>query len=154
MHIEGKNTTGYDVIANGYVDMLEAGIIDPAKVTRSAVENACSIAAMILSTSALVTDIPEPETPMPGGGDMNQFGIASEGKLTEKKGVAALQGCIVRDLNGLIERMGAITVDEFEGQLRELLRGSELVARCCQRRVARSLPEWSNISRRESSEVD
>jgi len=65
---EGKKTFGYDVIANGYVDMLEAGIIDPAKVTRSAVENACSIAAMILTTSALVTDIPEPEKPAPAGG--------------------------------------------------------------------------------------
>ncbi|MEZ4558639.1 MAG: chaperonin GroEL [Caldilineaceae bacterium] len=70
LHGEGKSTTGYDVIANSYVDMLEAGIIDPAKVTRSAVENASSIAAMILTTSALVTDIPEPEKPMPGGGDM------------------------------------------------------------------------------------
>ena len=50
--------------------MLEAGIIDPVKVTRSAVENAASIAAMILTTAALVTDIPEPEKPMPGGGDM------------------------------------------------------------------------------------
>jgi chaperonin GroEL len=65
---EGKKTFGYDVIANGYVDMLEAGIIDPAKVTRSAVENACSIAAMILTTSALVTDIPEPEKAAPAGG--------------------------------------------------------------------------------------
>jgi chaperonin GroEL len=65
---EGKKTWGYDVLENGYVDMLEAGIIDPAKVTRSAVENACSIAAMILTTSALITDIPEPEKPMPGGG--------------------------------------------------------------------------------------
>lgn len=70
LHGEGKKTTGYDVIANDYVDMLEAGIIDPAKVTRSAVENASSIAAMILTTSALVTDIPEPEKAMPGGGDM------------------------------------------------------------------------------------
>ena len=51
---EGKLTTGYDVLANDYVDMLKAGIIDPVKVTRSAVENACSIAAMILTTSALV----------------------------------------------------------------------------------------------------
>ncbi len=74
LHVEGKKTTGYDVIANGYVDMLEAGIIDPAKVTRSAVENACSIAAMILSTSALVTDIPEAAAPMPGGGDMGGMG--------------------------------------------------------------------------------
>ncbi len=68
LHSEGKKTIGYDVIANDYVDMLEAGIIDPAKVTRSAVENACSIAAMILTTSALVTDIPEPEKAAPAGG--------------------------------------------------------------------------------------
>jgi len=70
LHGEGKSTTGYDVLANDYMDMLKAGIIDPVKVTRSAVENACSIAAMILTTEALVTDIPEPEKPMPGGGDM------------------------------------------------------------------------------------
>ncbi len=73
---EGKNTWGYDVIENGYVDMLEAGIIDPAKVTRSAVENACSIAAMILTTSALVTDIPEAEKAGGGGGgDMGGMGM-------------------------------------------------------------------------------
>jgi len=52
---------GYDVLANDYRDMFEAGIIDPAKVTRSAVENAASIAAMILTTEALVTEIPEKE---------------------------------------------------------------------------------------------
>ncbi|HRJ43889.1 MAG TPA: chaperonin GroEL, partial [Caldilineaceae bacterium] len=74
LHLEGKKTTGYDVIANNYVDMLEAGIIDPVKVTRSAVENACSIAAMILTTEALITDIPEPEKPMAGGGDMGGMG--------------------------------------------------------------------------------
>jgi len=71
LHEGGKMTTGYDVIANSYVDMLDAGIIDPAKVTRSAVENACSIAAMILTTSALITDIPEEEKvamPDPTGG--------------------------------------------------------------------------------------
>ena len=50
---------GYDVIANEYVDMYERGIIDPAKVTRSALENAASIATMILTTEALITDIPE-----------------------------------------------------------------------------------------------
>jgi len=75
LHAEGKKTTGYDVIANDYVDMLEAGIIDPVKVTRSAVENACSIAAMILTTSALVTDIPEPEkAPAGGPGGMGGMG--------------------------------------------------------------------------------
>lgn len=51
--------TGFDVLAGEYVDMVERGIIDPAKVTKGAVENAASIAAMILSTEALVTDIPE-----------------------------------------------------------------------------------------------
>ena len=74
LHIEGKKTTGYDVLGNCYVDMLEAGIIDPVKVTRSAVENACSIAAMILTTSALVTDIPEPEK-APAGGDGGMGGM-------------------------------------------------------------------------------
>jgi chaperonin GroEL len=74
LHNDGKLTTGYDVLANDYVDMLKAGIIDPAKVTRSAVENACSIAAMILTTSALVTDIPEAEKAMGGGGDMGGMG--------------------------------------------------------------------------------
>ena len=60
-------TVGFDVMAESYVNMVEVGIIDPAKVTRSAVENAASIAAMILTTEALVTDIPEKKKPMPGG---------------------------------------------------------------------------------------
>ena len=59
---------GYNLLTDEYVDMVKAGIIDPAKVTRSAVENAASIAAMILTTEALITDIPEPEPPMPPGG--------------------------------------------------------------------------------------
>ena len=59
---------GFDVITGEYVDMIKAGIIDPAKVTKGALENAASIAAMILTTDALITDIPEPEPPMPGGG--------------------------------------------------------------------------------------
>ncbi|MDP6348679.1 MAG: chaperonin GroEL [Chloroflexota bacterium] len=50
---------GFDVIAEEYVDMVEAGIIDPLKVTRSALENASSIASMILTTEALIADIPE-----------------------------------------------------------------------------------------------
>ena len=71
---EGNDAIGYDVMANDYGDMFVKGIIDPCKVTRSAVENAASIAAMILSTEALITDIPEP-TPPPmadpsGGGGM------------------------------------------------------------------------------------
>ena len=64
------NRIGYDVLSNKYVDMVKAGIIDPAKVTRGALENAASIAAMILTTEALITDIPteEPQMPMGGGG--------------------------------------------------------------------------------------
>ena len=67
LHEDGKANTGYDVIQNDYVDMLAAGLSDPVKVTRSAVENASSIAAMILTTAALITDIPEEEKPMPAG---------------------------------------------------------------------------------------
>jgi chaperonin GroEL len=53
------NGIGYDVLEEEYVNMIKAGIIDPAKVTRGALENAASIAAMILTTEALITDIPE-----------------------------------------------------------------------------------------------
>ena len=54
---------GYDVIKEEYLDMVEAGVIDPAKVTRGALENAASIAAMILTTEALITDLPEEKAP-------------------------------------------------------------------------------------------
>jgi chaperonin GroEL len=65
LHDEKDNAKiGYDVISGEYVDMLEAGIIDPAKVTRGALENAASIAAMILTTEALITDIPQEEPAM------------------------------------------------------------------------------------------
>lgn len=56
---EKNNNIGYDVLAEDFVDMVEAGWIDPAKVTRGALENAASIAAMILTTEALITDQPE-----------------------------------------------------------------------------------------------
>ncbi len=71
----GNTNIGYDVLTGEYVDMIEAGIIDPAKVTRGALENAASIAAMILTTEALITDLPEKKkaAPMPGGGDMGDF---------------------------------------------------------------------------------
>jgi len=60
---------GFDVMAEEYRDLVKAGIIDPAKVTRSALENAASVAAIMLTTDALVTEKPEKEkTPMPGGG--------------------------------------------------------------------------------------
>jgi len=59
---EKKNKKiGYDVLSEDYVDMVKNGVIDPAKVTRGALENAASIAAMILTTEALITDMPEKE---------------------------------------------------------------------------------------------
>ena len=60
---ENNNRIGYNVLSEDYVDMVEDGVIDPAKVTRGALENAASIAAMILTTEALVTDLPEKEKP-------------------------------------------------------------------------------------------
>jgi chaperonin GroEL len=69
---------GYDVMAGEYVDMVQAGIPDPAKVTRGAIENAASIAAMILTTEALVTDVPEPEKSMPGGGPGGMGGMGGD----------------------------------------------------------------------------
>jgi chaperonin GroEL len=65
---EGNNLIGYDVMTGKFTDMLKAGINDPAKVTKGALLNAASVAAMVLSTEALITDIPEEEKPMPGGG--------------------------------------------------------------------------------------
>jgi chaperonin GroEL len=62
---EKNDRFGYDVMSNEYRDMVNAGIIDPAKVTRGALENAASIAAMILTTEALITDIPEKEKAAP-----------------------------------------------------------------------------------------
>ena len=63
---------GYDALNDRYVDMTEAGIIDPTKVTRSALQNAASVAATVLTTESLVADIPEknPAPAAPAGGDM------------------------------------------------------------------------------------
>ena len=58
---------GFDAYKNEYCDMVEAGIIDPTKVTRSALQNAASIASTLLTTESIVTDIPQPEPPMPQG---------------------------------------------------------------------------------------
>jgi chaperonin GroEL len=75
---EGKGDYGYDARYDKYVNMFEAGIIDPAKVARVAVENAASIAGMILTTEAAITDVPEddkmPSMPDPGMGGMGGMG--------------------------------------------------------------------------------
>ena len=67
----GKNGYGFDAYKEEYCDMVSSGIIDPAKVTRSALENAASVSAMVLTTESLVADKPEPPAPAaPAGGDM------------------------------------------------------------------------------------
>ena len=61
---------GYDAYNDKFVDMIEAGILDPTKVTRSALQNAASVASMLLTTESIVTDIPAPEPAAPAGGTM------------------------------------------------------------------------------------
>jgi len=79
---ENKNARiGYDVLTEEYVDMVEAGVIDPAKVTRGALENAASIAAMILTTEALIADEPSDEADMPPGGGMGGMGGGMPGMM-------------------------------------------------------------------------
>jgi chaperonin GroEL len=65
-----KPGIGFDCLKEEYVDMIEAGIVDPAKVTRSALQNAASVAAMVLTTESVVADKPEKEPAMPAGGGM------------------------------------------------------------------------------------
>ena len=65
---ESKKGVGYDALKDDYVDMVKAGILDPAKVTRSALQNATSVASTLLTTESVVATIKEPEPPMPAGG--------------------------------------------------------------------------------------
>ena len=76
--LEGKNDFGYDAREDKYVNMFKAGLIDPAKVSRVAVENAASISGLLLTTEAAITEQPEEHdhSPMPGGApDMGMGGM-------------------------------------------------------------------------------
>ena len=73
---EAADAIGFNALTEEYVDMLKAGIVDPAKVTRSALQNAASVAAMVLTTESLVANKPEPEMPAaPAGGGMPGMGF-------------------------------------------------------------------------------
>lgn len=72
---EGKGAFGYNARADRYEDMLEAGILDPTKVARVALENAASIASMFLTTECVLAEKKEPIPPMPAGGGMNGMGM-------------------------------------------------------------------------------
>jgi chaperonin GroEL len=72
--LEGPNI-GYDALNGTYIDMFQAGVVDPAKVTRSALENAASIAGLLLTTEALIVDLPEKKVAAPAGmpGGMDDY---------------------------------------------------------------------------------
>ena len=72
---EGKGAFGYNARADRYEDLLDAGIIDPTKVSRVALENAASIASMFLTTECVLAEKKEPVPPMPAGGGMNGMGM-------------------------------------------------------------------------------
>ena len=70
---KGEVNWGYNAATNEFEDMLKAGVLDPTKVTRYALQNAASIAGLLLTTECLITEVPEkdkPMPPMPGGGGM------------------------------------------------------------------------------------
>ena len=69
--LESEGDMGYDAEVGDFTPLLERGIMDPAKVTRAAIENAASVAAMVLTTESLITDIKEPEPPMPAAPPMD-----------------------------------------------------------------------------------
>ena len=68
VRVESNVNFGYNAQTDSYEDLVEAGVIDPTKVVRSALQNAASIAGLLLTTEAVVVEKPEPEPPMPGGG--------------------------------------------------------------------------------------
>jgi chaperonin GroEL len=74
---KGKGNEGYNVATGEYVDLVKAGIVDPTKVTRSALQNAASISGLLLTTEVVISDVPEKEkgpAMPPGGGGMGGMG--------------------------------------------------------------------------------
>ena len=72
--LEGEGNDGYNIQTGEYCDMLKAGIIDPKKVTRSALQNAASISGLLLTTECLITELPEEKKPAAPAGDMGGMG--------------------------------------------------------------------------------
>ena len=73
--LESKGNTGFNVATEKYEDLVKAGVVDPKKVTRTALQNAGSIAGLLLTTECLITEIPEKEPPMPAGGGGHDHGM-------------------------------------------------------------------------------
>ena len=72
--LEGKGNYGFNAANDTYGDMVEMGVLDPTKVTRYALQNAASIAGLMLTTDCMVAEIPKEEAPMGGGGGMGGMG--------------------------------------------------------------------------------
>jgi chaperonin GroEL len=72
--LEGKGNFGYNAATDTYGDMVEQGVLDPTKVTRCALQNAASVAGLILTTDAMVAELPKDDAPMAGGGGMGGMG--------------------------------------------------------------------------------
>src|SRR5580698_7460235 len=72
--LEGTGNFGYNAATGEYVDLVEAGVVDPTKVTRTALQNAASVAGLLLTTDAAVCELPKEDAPMPGGGGMGGMG--------------------------------------------------------------------------------
>ena len=72
--IEGEGNFGYNAGSEEFGDMIEMGILDPTKVTRSALQNAASVAGLLITTECMVAELPKDEAPMPGGADMGGMG--------------------------------------------------------------------------------
>jgi chaperonin GroEL len=72
---EGKDAYGYNAATDKYEDLIKAGVIDPTKVVRIALQNACSVAGLMITTEALVAEKPKKEEPMPPGGGMGGMGM-------------------------------------------------------------------------------
>ena len=70
-----KGNDGYNVATGEYVDLVKAGVVDPKKVTRTALQNAASIAGLLLTTECLITEVPEKEKPAPAGGHGGHGGM-------------------------------------------------------------------------------
>jgi chaperonin GroEL len=66
--LEGKGNFGYNVATGEYQDLVKAGVVDPAKVTRTALQNAASVAGLLLTTECMITEIPEKKEAAGGGG--------------------------------------------------------------------------------------
>jgi chaperonin GroEL len=71
---EGEGNYGYNAATGEYTDMIADGILDPTKVVRSALQNAASIAGLMVTTEAMVAELPKEDPPMPAGGDMGGMG--------------------------------------------------------------------------------